>query len=224
MRYALRVREIFRSIQGEGPVQGKVTTFIRLAGCNLRCQWCDTKYAYAGGENLMVDEVLGRVEVLGPPRRVCLTGGEPLIQPASVVLLARLLEAGYDVTLMTNGSVGMSAVPGRVRKVVDIKTPWAHLEAPGDNSNPPHFPLSNLDLLNPADEVKFVVTKREEFDWAVRFVSRTELLQRCGTVSVAPAYGQLSVEAVAEWILQSGLDLKLALQLHKYVFGPDTRR
>ncbi len=222
----MTVAEVFPSLQGEGRRAGEPTAFVRLAGCNLRCSWCDTTHAWSGGTPMTVAEVVEAALGLGLPR-ACVTGGEPLLDPETPALLAALLDAGLHVTLMTNGSLPLDPVPAAVHKVVDIKSPWAHspgvppapLEPP-----PPHFHRGNLALLTPDDDVKFVVRDRTEFDWALRFADREALYERAGAVFVGPAFGLLDPALLAEWVLASRRPLRLHLQLHKVLWGPDTRR
>ncbi len=222
----MTVFEIFASLQGEGRRAGEPTAFVRLAGCNLRCAWCDTAYAWSGGTPMTVAEVVVAARRLGLPR-ACVTGGEPLLDPDTPALLHALIGAGLGVTLMTNGSLPLDPVPAAVHKVVDIKSPWAH--SPGVPSGlldlpPTQFHRGNLALLTPGDDVKFVVRDRTEFDWAVGFADREGLFQRVGAVFVGPAWGLLDPALLADWVLASGRPVRLHLQWHKVLWGPDTRR
>ncbi len=209
----LLVNEIFHSIQGESTHAGRPCVFVRLTGCPLRCTYCDTTYAYTEGKPMTVAEVLaavrshrcGLVEV---------TGGEPLAQEETPALLAALLAEGYEVLLETSGTLPLDRVPPAVRKIVDVKCPGSG-EAHRNR-------YEDLDLLSPRDEVKFVVRDRRDFEWAVEVVRRHRLAERC-PVLVAPAFGELSPRDLAEWILASGLPLRLQLQLQKYVWDPAAR-
>jgi 7-carboxy-7-deazaguanine synthase len=223
----MKVAELFRSIQGETTRAGEVAAFVRLAGCNLRCAWCDTPHARTGGRAMSVEAVMAEVARLGPARLACVTGGEPLLQPSASALVSALLASGRDVQVMTNGSVPLDRVPAGASRVVDVKSPWAHdpgaPEAPGPLADPPHLLPSNLDLLGPADEARFVVRSRAEFDWAARWAVSAGLFDRVGAVLVAPAWGALEPATLAAWILDAGLPLRLNLQVHKLVWGEGTR-
>lgn len=222
----MTVSEIFASLQGEGRRAGEATVFVRLAGCNLRCAWCDTSHAWTGGTPMTVADVRRAVLDFGLPR-ACVTGGEPLLDPETPALLSDLLDAGLGVTLMTNGSLPLDPVPAGVHKVLDIKTPWSHSaavpEAPADLP-PPHLRMDNLGLLTPGDDVKFVVRNRVEFDWALRFADCQDLYGRAGTVFVGPAWGLLDPTVLAEWVLASRRPVRLHLQWHKVLWGGETRR
>ena len=212
----LVVNEIFRSIQGEGARAGRVCAFVRLTGCNLRCRWCDTPYAYDEGGQVPVESLLEKVAALRC-RLVMLTGGEPLLQPATPALLARLCDAGYEVLLETNGSLDVSGVDARVVRCVDIKCPGS-----GEAGS---FLWSNLDALRPGDEIKLVLADREDYDYARRVVREHDLTARC-TVLMVPAAGLLPPVKLAEWILGEPDALggvRLGLQLHKIIW-PDVRR
>lgn len=222
----MNIAEVFVSLQGEGRRVGEPTTFVRVAGCNLRCAWCDTSYAWFGGSPIPVDDLVKTIRDLAIPR-VCVTGGEPLLDPETPRLLRTLLDAGLAVTLMTNGSLSLRFVPRAVHKVVDIKTPWAHaVEAPSEplDLSPPHLDLDNLSLLTAEDDVKFVVRCRAEFDWVVRFADRMDLYAMVGVVFVGPAWGLLDPALLAQWVLAARRPIRLHLQWHKVLWGPETRR
>jgi len=224
----MRVIEAFRSIQGEGTRTGEPCAFVRLAGCNLRCAWCDTPHALEDGTETDVDALVARVAAMRT-RLVCVTGGEPLLQPDTPALVARLLDAGHDVQVMTNGSLPLSALDPRAARVVDVKSPWSGDEAvPAGHPLPPLPPAgldpANLDALGPRDEVKFVTRDRAEFDWFVAWADRVGLYGRAGTVLVGPAWGIVAPGTLADWILDSGRPIRLNLQVHKLIWGAQTRR
>ncbi len=209
----LLVNEIFHSIQGESTHAGRPCVFVRLTGCPLRCSYCDTAYAYAEGRPMTVAEVLAAVRSHRCDL-VEVTGGEPLAQEEVYDLMEGLLAAGYEVLLETSGALPLDRVPPPVRKIVDVKCPGSG-EAHRNR-------LENLDLLSPRDEVKFVLRDRRDFDWAVEVVQRHRLTERC-PVLLAPAFGELAPRDLAEWILASGLPLRLQLQIQKYVWNPAAR-
>jgi 7-carboxy-7-deazaguanine synthase len=209
----LTVSEIFRSLQGEGTRAGLPCTFVRLAGCNLRCAWCDTPYARGGGEAMDLEDVLGRVGALGGDR-VEVTGGEPLIQPGTPALLARLGELAREVLLETNGSMDIAPVDARVVRIVDFKCPSSGQAARNR--------WENAEQLTPRDEVKFVIADRADFAFACRRVVRHGLGPRCAVI-FSPAAGRLRLDELAAWILDSGLDVRLGVQLHRIIW-PDRDR
>jgi len=210
---ALTVSEIFSSIQGEGTRAGRPCTLVRLSGCNLRCHWCDTQYALTGGRRMSVGDVLGRVEELGC-KLVEVTGGEPLTQPAALELLRALADAGYETLLETNGSLDISPVDRRVVRIVDFKCPSS-----GEQAN---NLWANVSRLRAADEVKFVVADRADYEFARRALQQHALSERCAVV-FSPVFGRLAPAALAEWILADGLDVRLSLQLHRIIW-PDADR
>jgi 7-carboxy-7-deazaguanine synthase len=209
----LDVSEIFLSIQGEGTRAGRSCTLVRLTGCNLRCNWCDTTYAYEGGTQMSVDEVLARVSELGC-KLVEVTGGEPLTQPAALELLRRLCDAGYETLLETNGSLDITAVDERVVRIVDFKCP-----ASGTDSQ---NLWTNADALRGSDEVKFVIADRADYKYAIEAVRKHKLCEKC-TVNFSPVHDSLTTKTLAKWILKDNLDVRLSLQLHKIIF-PEARR
>jgi 7-carboxy-7-deazaguanine synthase len=204
----LRVAEIFRSLQGESTRTGWPCTFVRLAGCNLHCRWCDTEYARAGGEQMSLEQICREVGRLGQ-RRVEVTGGEPLCQADSVELMARLCRDGWEVLLETNGSLDISPVPAAVRRIVDCKCPSSGES--GSNR------LANLDLLTDGDEVKFVCADRGDFEFAEDLIVTRSLTDRC-PVTLSPVAGKLDPAQLAGWILDARLDVRLGLQLHKILW------
>ena len=204
----LKVNEIHRTLQGEGSRAGRPCVIVRLAGCNLRCRWCDTTYAYEEGDERSVDEVLAEVDRLGSGH-VLITGGEPLGQPASAELMARLRQAGREVVLETNGSMDISAAPAGVARCVDVKCPGS---GEGDSFLP-----ANLGHLRDGDEVKFVLTDRTDYEYARDFLAAGDLAGRCAVI-LTPAAGLLEPARLAEWILADGLDVRMGLQLHKIIW------
>jgi len=210
----LTVFEIYSSIQGESTHAGRPCVFVRLAACDLRCSWCDTPYAFTGGQKMAVEDVLARVDALGVPL-VELTGGEPLLQKEAIPLMARLLDAGHEVLLETGGHISVADVPAPVVRIVDVKCPGS------GEAGRMHWP--NLDLLQPHDEVKFVLRDRADYEYARDVVARHELTGRVAAVLFSPVHGVLDPQALAAWILEDHLAVRLQLQLHKYVWSPDTR-
>jgi len=204
----LRVSEIFFSLQGEASRVGLPTVFVRLTGCPLRCHYCDTDYAFQGGDWLTGDEILARVGA-HPTRHVTVTGGEPLAQPACLTLLTMLCDAGHDVSLETSGALDISRVDARVARIVDIKTPGSGEVA--------RNLWSNLDELGPRDEIKFVLTSAADYDWALALVHEHRLAARC-PVLFSPAWGALDAGQLADWILRDGLPVRLQIQLHKLLW------
>jgi 7-carboxy-7-deazaguanine synthase len=205
----LRVSEIFHSLQGETSRVGLPTVFVRLTGCPLRCTWCDTTYAFSGGESMARDEILRRVATFNC-RIVCVTGGEPLAQKACIELLAALCAAGYSVSLETSGALDIGGVDPRVSRIVDLK-------APGSGESAKNR-WENLDLLTPQDELKFVLASREDYDWAVSACRQHRLFARC-PVLFAPVQGQLDPAQLAQWLLDDTLPARFQLQLHKVLWG-----
>lgn len=210
-RAAARVKlaEIFLSIQGEADSVGWPTVFVRLTGCPLRCQYCDTQYAFHGGEWLELHDVLARVASF-KTRHVCVTGGEPLAQKGCLDLLRQLCDAGHRVSLETSGAIDVSQVDARVVRVVDVKTP-------GSGEAQRNL-LQNLELLRANEQVKFVICDRADFDWAAALVRARQLSERC-TVLFSPSYLQLQARDLAQWILDERLPVRLQIQLHKVLWG-----
>ena len=205
----LRVSEIFASLQGESTTVGVPTVFVRLTGCPLRCRWCDTTYAFRGGERLTIDEILARVSDLGLPE-VCVTGGEPLAQAACRDLLTALADAGHRVSLETSGALLIAGLDPRVRCVMDLK-------APGSGEADKNL-WDNLDHLRPHDEVKFVLAGRADYDWAKDVLERHGLARRA-TVLFSPVAGELAPSTLADWIVADRLPVRFQLQLHKILWG-----
>jgi 7-carboxy-7-deazaguanine synthase len=210
---SLVVHEIYRSLQGESTFVGLPCVFIRLTACHLRCGYCDTPHAFHEGELLSMDEVLARALAHGDSL-VEVTGGEPLLQAETLPLMSRLCDAGRTVLLETSGSLDISPVDPRVRIILDLKTP-------GSSEVEANL-WANLDRLKPTDEVKFVICDRNDFDWVVSTV-RAHNLTDCCPVLVSPSFGQVDPHELASWVLDSNLPLRLQIQLHKLVWGPETR-
>lgn len=205
----LRVTEIFHSIQGESSRVGLPTVFVRLTGCPLRCVWCDTEYAFSGGELLSLAGILQRVAGFECPT-VCVTGGEPLAQKNCLALLTALCDAGHSVSLETSGALDISGVDPRVARIVDLKAPGSG-EAARNR-------WENLDVLTPHDELKFVLASRADYDWAVAACRQHEIFGRC-PVLFSPVQGELDQAQLAQWILEDRLPLRFQLQLHKLLWG-----
>jgi len=211
----VKVCEIFTSIQGESTHAGMLCTFIRLSGCNLRCSYCDTKYAYDEGAELSIENVLERIEE-ATIRLVEITGGEPLLQTDETAgLTTLLLDSGYNVLIETNGTLPIESIDGRAIMIMDVKTPASGMSTKNN--------FANFEYLKKVDEVKFVICDRNDYIWAKKIVLEYGLPKRC-TVLFSPAFGSLEPRKLVEWILEDRVDVRLNLQLHKYIFGPDERR
>ena len=205
----LRINEIFHSLQGEADAVGFPTVFIRLTGCPLRCRYCDTEYAFHNGDWYDLEAVVRKVRGYAAAH-VCVTGGEPLAQPNCLKLLERLCDEGFDVSLETSGALDISAVDGRVSRVVDVKTPGSR-EARRNR-------IENFGLLTMRDQLKFVICSREDYDWSKAFLEEHGLPQRCRLL-FSPSYGEVAPAALAEWILADRLPVRFQLQLHKVLWG-----
>lgn len=205
----LRVTEIFYSLQGETGTVGAPTVFVRLTGCPLRCHYCDTAYAFHGGEKMSIIQILDRVEE-HTPKFVTVTGGEPLAQKGCLILLSSLCDRGYRVSLETSGALNVQAVDPRVVKVMDLKTP-----ASGETRR---NRWENLNYLRPHDELKFIICNRQDYEWARTKVSELKLGERW-TIFFSASYGELSSQQLADWILADRLNVRLQIQLHKYLWG-----
>jgi len=210
----LRITEVFHSLQGEARDVGKPTVFVRLTGCPLRCVWCDTEYAFHGGDWRQVADIVDEVRSYGA-RHVCVTGGEPLAQKRCHALLKALCDAGFDVSLETSGAVDVSDVDGRVVKVMDLK-------APGSGEEPRNR-WSNLDALTRRDQIKFVLADRADYDWARAAIEQRDLALVC-EILLSPVHGKLEPRALAEWILADRLPVRMQIQLHKLLWGAQPGR
>jgi 7-carboxy-7-deazaguanine synthase len=210
----LRISEIFYSLQGEGRYQGLPTVFIRLTGCPLRCAYCDTEYAFSGGEWMEIPRILQRVAEY-TPGYVCVTGGEPLAQTACQELLTRLCEEGYSVSLETSGALDISMVDKRVCRVMDIKTP--------DSGEADRNLMENVQRLNSSDQVKFVICSESDYLWSRRKLEELGLADKC-EVLFSPAYGRQPAETLADWIVRDRLPVRFQVQLHKALWGEQSGR
>jgi 7-carboxy-7-deazaguanine synthase len=217
--------EIYKSIQGESSFAGLPCIFVRLAGCNLRCSWCDSEYTFTGGYKLSEDEVVAEIEKLAPVRLIEFTGGEPMLQERELVpLLSRLLDAGYELMIETSGERPLERVPAAVHKIVDVKCPGS-----GEGAS---FRLANLDCLTARDEVKFVIAHRGDYEFARDFIRTHTLATRAGQILLSPAFSKapspersadnalLDPRELVEWMLADGLPARLSLQIHKFVWEP----
>jgi 7-carboxy-7-deazaguanine synthase len=205
----LRLTEIFLSLQGEARTVGWPTVFVRLTGCPLRCQYCDTAYAFHGGQWWDMDAIVAEVAKHGV-HHVCVTGGEPLAQKRCIALLAALCDAGYEVSLETSGALDVSAVDPRVSRVVDLKTPGSMEQARNR--------LENIPLLTARDQVKFVVCSRADYEWARGMLAEHALAGRC-EVLFSPSFDEVAPRELAEWILEDKLPVRFQMQLHKQLWG-----
>lgn len=210
----LTVFEIYASIQGESTHTGLPCVFVRLAACDLRCAWCDTPYAFTGGRKMSVDEVLETVADFHIPM-VELTGGEPLLQAEAPELMLSLINRGHTVLLETGGHISVADVPEPVIKIMDVKCPGS-----GESSK---NRWANIDLLQPHDEVKFVIADRADFDFASDVVNKYQLDTRVAAVLFSPVHGVLPPAKLAEWILEASVPARLQLQAHKYIWHPEAR-
>jgi 7-carboxy-7-deazaguanine synthase len=210
----LTINEIFHSIQGESTHAGRPCVFVRLTACDLRCRWCDTPYAFHEGRKMSVDDVVADVVARGCPV-VEVTGGEPLLQADVYPLMQRLLDAGKTVLIETGGHRSIAQVPAGVVRIMDIKCPGSGESARND--------WSNLALLAPSDEVKFVIADRADYEFARDIVAREQLSDRVAAVLFSPVHGELDARTLAEWVIADRLEVRVQLQMHKYIWSPETR-
>jgi len=207
----LRVTEIYRSIQGEGRHAGYPCVFVRLTGCNLRCTWCDTEYGYNGGKDFEINDILQEVSSHNT-KLVEITGGEPLLQDETPQLVDLLLENGYTVLIETAGSIDISCVSEKAVRIVDMK-------CPGSGMLDKNL-YKNLELVTDKDEVKFVIKDRADFDWAMSLIKEHDLESKTQLL-ISPVYGEMNEEKLTEWLLESGIDARMQVQLHKIIWGPE---
>jgi 7-carboxy-7-deazaguanine synthase len=220
--------EIYKSVQGESSFAGRPCIFVRLAGCNLRCSWCDSEYTFRGGYKLSEDGIVSEIEKLAPVKLIEFTGGEPLLQERELVpLMERLLTNGYELMIETSGERPLDRVPSAVHKIVDVKCP-----ASGEGGS---FRTSNLEFLAKNDEVKFVIANRGDYEFARDFIRQHALEARVGNVLLSPAFNKapstarstenclLDPRELVEWMLADGLDARLSLQMHKYIWEPQKK-
>jgi 7-carboxy-7-deazaguanine synthase len=218
--------ELYKSVQGESSFAGLPCIFVRLAGCNLRCAWCDSEYTFSGGKPFSEDEIVAQIEALAPCTLIEFTGGEPMLQAKELLpLMQRLLAQGYTLMIETSGERPLSEVPKAVHKIVDVKCPGAGAAA---NS----FRLENLEALTKNDEVKFVISNREDYDFARDFIRQHKINDKAGGILLSPAFRQtpspqrtadnmaLDPRKLVEWMLADGLDGRLSLQIHKFIWEP----
>lgn len=208
----LRITEIFYSLQGESKTVGLPTVFIRLTGCPLRCQYCDTTYAFKGGEIMTLEAIMDKVASYNP-RFICVTGGEPLAQPDCIPLLAVLCDKGYEVSLETSGALDIAKTDSRVSRVVDLKTP--------DSKEVERNLYSNMDYLTKNDQVKFVICSRDDYEWAKTKLIQYNLTERVDEIIFSPSYGQVNAQDLANWIVADNLPVRFQLQLHKILWNDE---
>ena len=211
----LRVTEIFRSIQGESTHAGRPCTFVRLTGCPMRCVWCDSEYTFTGGEHISIDDVLKQVRAFGC-RLVEVTGGEPLAQKEALTLIERLCDENFEVLIETGGHFSTEGIDERAKIILDVK-------CPGSGEEDRNHWLNLERLRADRDEVKFVIASRADWDFGTDVIKRFELERRTLAVLISPAWGVINLQDLAEWVATSGLNLRMQLQLHKYVWGPEAR-
>lgn len=206
---SLKIKEIFYSLQGETNTSGWPTVFVRLTGCPLRCQYCDSEYAFSGGKRLSLNEIVQQVEHY-LPRFVCVTGGEPLAQPACLQLLNSLCDKGYFVSLETSGALDISEVDKRVMVVLDIKTP--------DSKEAEKNRLTNLEHIKKTDTIKFVLCSQKDYQWAKQFIVEHQLVKKA-EILFSPSWEQLPPKMLADWIVRDNLPVRFQIQLHKVLWG-----
>lgn len=212
MSAALRISEIFFSLQGESRTIGLPTVFVRLTGCPLRCRWCDSEYAFNGGQMLEIDQILQQVGD-HPTRHVTVTGGEPLAQPGVHELMTALCDAGYQVSLETSGALDIADVDPRVSRVMDLKAPGSDESHRNRWENIPH--------LRAQDQIKWVLADYDDYQWAKMAMDQHQLVGRVDELLMSPVHGELEPRQLAEWILEDGLPVRMQLQMHKYLWGEE---
>lgn len=208
----IKINEIFKSIQGESTYAGLPCTFIRLAGCNLRCTYCDTNYAYYHGRELTDEEIISKIQEYGV-NCIEFTGGEPLLQEETPPLLKTLLDKGYNVLVETNGSICIGCLDKRLTIILDIKTPKSGMSD--------RIYMKNLDVIKSNDEIKFVLVDESDYKWAKDMIKKHNLTAKTKNILMSPAYGILSPKMLTSWILQDNLPVRVQLQIHKYIWAPE---
>jgi len=210
----LKINEIFHSIQGESTKAGLPCIFVRLTYCNIRCVYCDTEYAFYEGVDKSIDEIIEEVKSFGC-KLVEITGGEPLVQENVHILMKQLCDLGYEVLIETGGSLPIEVIDKRVKIIMDLKTPFSKMEKKNR--------YENIQYLKPTDEVKFVIGSREDYDWVKEMISKYDLINRVEQVLLSPVFDKVENIQLAEWILQDKLNVRFQLQMHKYIWHPETR-
>jgi 7-carboxy-7-deazaguanine synthase len=210
----LKINEIFYSIQGESTKAGLPCVFVRLTYCNIRCVYCDTEYAFYEGADKSIEEIISEVESFGC-KLVEITGGEPLVQENVHILMKRLCDMGFDVMIETGGSLPIENIDKRVKIIMDLKTPYSKMEKKNR--------YENIQFLKPTDEIKFVIGSREDYDWAKELLKKYDLLNRVEQVLLSPVFDKVENLELAEWILKDKLNVRFQLQMHKYIWHPETR-
>lgn len=210
----LKINEIFYSIQGESTHAGLPCVFVRLTYCNLRCVYCDTEYAFYEGKDMEITEIIRNVTEFGC-KLVEITGGEPLMQEKVHILMKELCDLGFNVLIETGGSLPIESVDKRVKIIMDLKTPYSKMESKNR--------YENIDFLKPIDEVKFVIGSKEDYDWSKAIIEKYDLTKRVNQVLFSPVFDQVENIQLAEWILLDKLNVRFQLQMHKYIWHPETR-
>ncbi len=210
---SLTINEIFHSIQGESTFAGLPCVFVRLTFCNLRCSYCDTEYAFYEGSDMTIEQIINEVKKY-KTKLIEVTGGEPLMQKASLELMTQLADAGYTVLLETGGSLPIADVDKRVKIIMDLKCPSSKMERKNY--------YDNISVLKTTDEVKFVIGTKEDYDWAKNILSQYSLTEKC-QVLFSPVFGEIDLKELTNWILQDNLNVRFQLQMHKYIWAPDAR-
>ena len=210
----LKINEIFHSIQGESTKAGLPCIFVRLTYCNIRCVYCDTEYAFYEGVDKSIDEIIHEVKSFSC-KLVEITGGEPLVQENVQILMKQLCNLGYEVLIETGGSLPIEVIDKRVKVIMDLKTPFSKMEKKNR--------YENIQYLKPTDEVKFVIGSREDYDWVKEMISKYDLINRVEQVLLSPVFDRVENIQLAEWILQDKLNVRFQLQMHKYIWHPETR-
>ena len=209
----LKINEIFHSIQGESSHMGLPCIFIRLTYCNLRCSYCDTEYAFYEGSDMTIKEILNKIEKY-PTNLVMVTGGEPLIQKGCIDLMNQLLKKNYEVMIETSGSLSLDEVPKNVIKIVDFKCPTSNMKDKND--------WTIIKDINQADEIKFVIGDRQDYDWSKEMIKEYNLNKIC-PILFSPVYDKIRMEDLSKWILEDGIKVRLQIQLHKHIWGADKK-